>query len=116
MEDDSKTMLSCKVVLLLGTTFERSRGADARRVETATARPQVPNTGTRSTRRRRTIWSRLRESFRKKIAESVQLIVRLTFPLAPVDVDIPVMAKDVVPVTVTLNVPDCDAWVVAVAR
>ena len=45
-----------------------------------------------------------------------QFMVRLMFPLAVVAGAVPVMAKDVVPVTVTLNVPDCDAWLVAVPR
>ena len=43
-------------------------------------------------------------------------MVRLIFPPAVVAGAVPVMAKDVVPVTVTLNVPDCDAWLVAVPR
>jgi len=47
---------------------------------------------------------------------SFQFMVRLMFPLAVVAGAAPVMAKDVVPVTVTLNVPDCDAWLVAVPR
>ena len=30
--------------------------------------------------------------------------------------DAPIIATDVVPVTVTLNIPDCEAWVVEVPR
>jgi len=43
-------------------------------------------------------------------------MVRLMFPLAVVVGAVPVMAKVVVPVTVTLDVPDCDAWVVVLPR
>jgi hypothetical protein len=43
-------------------------------------------------------------------------MVRLIFPPAVAAGAVPVMAKDVVPVTVTLNVPDCDAWLVAFPR
>jgi hypothetical protein len=43
-------------------------------------------------------------------------MVRLMFPAAPVVGDVPVMAKDAVPVTVTLNVPVWDAGVVVVPR
>lgn len=41
------------------------------------------------------------------------MTVRLMFPLAPTAADAPLIAKDVVPVTVTFNAPDCDGWVVA---
>lgn len=44
------------------------------------------------------------------------MIVRLTLPLAPVDADVPVIASEVVPVTATFNVPDCEACVVAFPR
>jgi hypothetical protein len=36
------------------------------------------------------------------------LTVRLMFPSAPVAIDAPPIAKDVMPVTVTFNAPDCD--------